>query len=242
MPQEPWKRASQLQRAVPREARGAPAPPPLRPPKKPWWVLWVLIPVALLAGWFYLNSLQTLWLRLRRQESTSHTSTAVHRSEVSKTNKVALTGDVIDQGLGIGLVVYSDYHTLLDKTKDRGIEWSFTGEGNSLRLSAPGVTVYVDGKNITAYTLKFDEVFAEEHWSWWCKKLADAGFKEDSTSLQLTGQSAPQGRVSLYGTRSIHQNQGWATPAFELSFFQDRLDELHAGIRPGPGPDQPTTR
>lgn len=238
MPQEPWKRASQLQRAVPREGRGAPAPPPLQPKRKPWWVLWFLLPIALLAGWFYSDSLQTLWFHTAKQEPKSHST---YKPPPAKSRKV-ITGDLLDAGLGIGLSVYQDYHILLDNTKDRGIEWSFTGEGNSLRLSAPGVTVYVDGKNITAYTLKFDEIWTEDHWNWWWDRLAQVGLTEKTTSLNVTGQSTQQARVSLYGTRSIHQNQGWATPAFELSFFQDRLDELHAGIKPGPGPDQPTTR
>jgi hypothetical protein len=153
-----------------------------------------------------------------------------------------ITGDMLDEGLSIGLSVYNDYHALLDKTKDHGIEWKFTAEGDTLRLSAPGVIVYVQGKDITAYTLKLDQIFAEEHWDWWQDELSAAGISDRTTSAQVSGQSSAQGKVSLYGSRSIHRKDGWATPAFELDFFQDKLSELHAGIRPGTGSEQPVTR
>jgi hypothetical protein len=205
-------------------------------------LLVILVLVAL--AWIFLGSLEQTWENWRdaRYPSAKPGSEQQRTSEEVKPKSAAITADVLDGGLGIGLIVYEDYHTLLDKTKDRGIEWSFTGEGNSLRLSAPGAKVYVSGKNITAYTLKFDEIFAEEHWDWWWEELARVGLTEKATSIDLTGQTTPQSRVSLFGTRSIRQNQGWATPAFELSFSQDRLYELHAGIKPGPGPEQPSTR
>ena len=242
MPQEPWKRASQLQRAVPREVRSAPAPPPYKPPPKRWpLLLLLLIPIAL-AGWFYWESIEPIWYRLLGREATAPAATKpTLKLPLRKPEKVAITGDSLDAGLGIGGSVYQDYHTVLDKTKDRGIEWSFTGAGNALRISAPGVTLYADGTNITAYTLKFDAIWDEEHWDWWVDELAKAGLTEQTAPADVSAQGVNQTRLSLYGSRSIHQNKGWATPAFELSFFQGKLDELHAGIKPGPGPTEPAS-
>jgi hypothetical protein len=204
------------------------------------WLLLVLLPIAA-AGWFYWETIESAWHKIASQDRDaaviSDESPATPGSKAEKAPTI--TADSLDKGLGIGLSVYTDYHTLLEKTKGSGIEWEFTASGNALRLSAPGVKVYVEDMNITAYTLTFDEIWAADNWNWWQKDLARAGLSEKTTPQDVAAEGLPAERISLYGKRSIHQNDGWATPAYEVAFFQGKLDTLRAGIRPGPGPTEP---
>jgi hypothetical protein len=237
MPQEPWKRASQLQRAVPREAREAPAPPPLQPKRSGWGFLLLLIPLILVVMWFYYDSIQAEWFHLTGHEPRLHASLkpASLQLPIGKPKAVVVNADTLDEGLGIGLRVYDDYHTLLDKTKDRGLEWKFAAAAKTLRMSAPGVTVYVENDLITAYTLKLGAIYAEPNWKWWQGDLKQAGLTENAKQEDVTGQATGGDRVSLYGSRTITMPSGWANPAYELDFEHGVLTEVHAGIRPCAG-------
>jgi len=240
MPQEPWKRAYQLQRAVPRDVRRPVPPPPTKRPSGWGPIVGVLVALILLAGgsWWCFDregfrlmlgkdNVMLGWFGPRhgmRASSPAVPPSAGSGGAAPSTQPPVVKVDQLDQGLGIALVIFGNYADVVSATKPWGVTWKTAAAARTIRLSAPGLTVYAEKEQITGWRLDLDAVQTADCWAKWQPGLRAAGLLPIPTtqtagehSEYLTGTGGPQSPPNQH-------------PVYELRYRGGRLKEIRAGV------------
>jgi hypothetical protein len=234
MPQEPWKRAHQLSRMVPPDARPRGAAPPPRPRKPLFGVVAGVLLIGLLgaAGWLAYPHIPRFWERTSPPASITRGETTA-----TETTGPTVTVDtaVLEEGLGIGLAPLADYLEVIELTKEAGITWELkTTGGGTLRMTAPGIVAYVDDGKLRGYTLDVPVVFGHREWSAVQRELRRAGITPELMADAVMGEGAVGSNVSLEGARVAETRRGWVYPVYDLRFAGGTLKLIRAGLRIGP--------
>jgi hypothetical protein len=239
MPQEPWKRARQLQDlkqagVKPAKVQGAPRPVIQRSPRWPQVLGWLLL-LLILGGGVAAYLTRGWWFPRYRNQFPPKVEQAVE--QVAPEPAVTLDYQALESGLGIELCIFGSYLSVLNATNDWGLDWRLADTGNDTQIcTAPGLRVYVEQGRIRSYELDLAAVFASEAWKPWYKDLKRAGISPDLTWTALSGESEMPGGIA---EREIHSstNAQWAGgPAhavWKLQFQDGWLRYLNGGITVG---------
>lgn len=234
MPQEPWKRARQLQDLRHAGVQPASAAPPPKLKRRPRWlrVLGWLLLALILGGAVAAYFTRGWWFPRYRGMLPPVVENAVEQAAPEPA--MTLDYQALESGLGIELRIFDDYLDVLNATNDWGLDWKLIDTGNgTLRCSAPGLTLYIEQGRIRSYELDLETVFATEAWELWRKDLERAGLSPDLTWTALTGEEEMPRGIAEREIHSANDSQWAGGPAhavWKLQFHDGWLRYLNGGI------------
>jgi hypothetical protein len=230
MPQEPWKRAAQLQRAVPPDAR-APLerPQDLSRQRRARYGWFWLAALALLsaAAWYFWPQLSMI---VRSNPAAQQAASAI--SGTKDLELPRLTAESLDAGLGLELVMFGDPGKIVNRSQSMEVDWKIVPTGGATsRMTATGLNVYSDKHGISGWRMDVPLLFRTEAWKPWLRELREAGI-DPELLLQPAGQEFV---ATLEGSLSVQTTEGWKSSVYEIHYVDGKLREIKAGVRLGAG-------
>jgi hypothetical protein len=232
MARDPWKRAYELTQSPP-----PPAPPPYREPRGRGW-LWFLA-LVLLGG-----LATAAWMLGYLKPPGSETVTEalpepVERVLPKREGDVVVDVTALDDGLGIELRLYGDYLDVIAATQEWKIPWEIkTTGGGTLRVTAPGITMFTRQGLVQTYELDLQELEDATVeggallWAAWLPQLRRAGLDRALDQEQFSGLQPAAGESNTFylaGERDITVGRGTVKPQYLLRFRQNELAIVKGG-------------